>query len=43
MLLCLHLPAFVLVEQAGSEGSDVSTCADEEEDDSEQALEVKYG
>ncbi len=39
----VNLPGFVLIQQAGSESSYIRAGADEQQDDRQQTLEIKYG
>lgn len=41
--MAVNIPRFVLIQQAGSESSNIRTGADEQQDNRQQTLEIKYG
>lgn len=43
MRMAVNIPRFVLIQQAGSESSNIRTGADEQQDNRQQTLEIKYG
>jgi len=41
--MAVNIPRFVLIQQGGSESSNIRTGADEQQDNGQQTLEIKYG